>query len=101
LKSIQDSPESLFRRLLSSGPKAELLALFHRNPGLIDTIDGIAIKLGRSSDAIKADIYDLVDIEILNRKVIGRAEVFYLNRENDRRAQEAMAAYLKGLGEKK
>jgi hypothetical protein len=98
---MHDSPEMLFKRLLSSGTKAELLVLFHRNPGLIDTIDGIANKLGRSTEVIRPDVYDLADASILNKKMIGRTEVFYLNRENDRKAQEAMAAYINGLGREK
>lgn len=42
----------LLNRRLSSEAKAQLLLLFHKNPGLIDTIDGVARRIGRTINAI-------------------------------------------------
>lgn len=59
-------PKKLFERLLDSEVKAELLALFHTNPGLSDSIEGIAKRLGRSAEEIKSDLRDLVEMGLLN-----------------------------------
>lgn len=59
-------PKKLFERLLDSEVKAELLALFHTNPGLSDSIEGIAKRLGRSAEEIRSDLRDLVEIGLLN-----------------------------------
>ncbi|MEM2226508.1 MAG: RAD55 family ATPase [Candidatus Bathyarchaeia archaeon] len=59
-------PKKLFERLLDSEVKAELLALFHTNPGLSDSIEGIARRLGRSAEEIRSDLRDLVEMGLLN-----------------------------------
>jgi KaiC/GvpD/RAD55 family RecA-like ATPase len=59
-------PKKLFERLLDSEVKAELLALFHTNPGLSDSMEGIARRLGRSVEEIRSDLRDLVEIGLLN-----------------------------------
>lgn len=92
---------NLLGSLLSTGTKADLLVLFHRNPGLIDTVDGIAKRMGRKGYAIASDVNELVESSVLERKKVGKAEVFYLNREKDRKAQSEIADYITGLGGRK
>ncbi len=94
------SPDAL-SALLSSSNKADLLLLFHRNPGLIDTIEGIGRRLGKRGDAIASDVSELATASILQKKTVGRSEVYFLNREKDREAQRDVAAYIVNLGEKR
>ncbi len=84
-------------RLLSSEAKGDLLVLFHRNPGLIDTIDGVARRVGRTGDSVAQDVSDLVDVGVLRKSMIGNSEVLLLDRQRDREIQEAVASYLEGL----
>ena len=86
--------------LLTSTDRADLLMLFHRNPGLIDTVDGIARRLGKKGEAISADVSELSNASILQKKVVGKAEVYSLNREKDREAQKSIAEYINSLGAK-
>ncbi len=87
----------ILNRLLSSEAKGDLLVLFHRNPGLIDTIDGVARRVGRTGDSVAQDVSDLVDVGVLRKSMIGNSEVLLLDRQRDREIQEAVASYLEGL----
>jgi hypothetical protein len=91
------SGESLFKRLLSSTAKGDLLLLFRKNPGLIDTYDGIARRIGRRGEAIRAEAMDLLQIGVLSTKKVGDSDVLFLNRQKDSEVQESVAKYLGGL----
>jgi predicted transcriptional regulator len=90
--------ESLVQRMLSSDAKADLLTLFRGNPGLMDGIDGVARRIGRSPKSIKAEVDDLLDLGVLGRKQAGKTVVLYLQKERDAQIQETIAAYLSTPG---
>jgi len=94
-------PPDVLGALLSSSNKADLLVLFHRNPGLIDTVEGIARRLGKKGSAISSDIAELAGASILQKKAVGKSEVYFLNREKDRESQKGIAEYINNLGAKK
>jgi hypothetical protein len=39
---VTDDGKEILDRVLASESKAELLMLFHKNPGLIDTVEGVS-----------------------------------------------------------
>jgi hypothetical protein len=92
---------SLLNRLLSSDAKGELLALFHKNPGLVDTRNGVAYRIGKTVDTIGIDIEDFVDLGLLNAKLIDGYEVIYLNHARDKEIQTIITNYIKSLKRKK
>ncbi len=94
-------PENLLNTLLSSGTKADLLVLFHRNPGLIDTVEGIARRMGKKGKGIETEVSELAKALILQKKKVGNSEVYFLNREKDREVQRDIADYITNLGGKK
>ena len=83
-------------RLLSSDVKADLLALFHNNPGLVDRIEGVARRIGRVASDIEADVKDLINLGALSKKRIGRSEVIYCDRKSDMEIQQIVSNRLKG-----
>ncbi len=87
----------LFDTLLSSVAKGDLLVLFHKNPGLIDSIDGVARRIGRIAQSIQGDVNDLVALGVLRTKRIGSKEVIFLDRSRDKETEGRIANYLKGL----
>jgi hypothetical protein len=93
-------PDNPLNRLLSSGTKADLLVLFHRNPGLIDTVEGIARRMGKRGKAIESDVSELAKDSILQKKKVGNSDVYFLNREKDKEAQRDIASYITNLGGK-
>ncbi len=92
-RSMYDT-ENLIKRLLSSETKGDLLTLFHRNPGLIDTMEGIALRIGKRGDAIEAEVRDLADLGMLRISKLGDYEVVSLDVKRDMEIQHAITKYL-------
>ncbi|PYS59423.1 MAG: hypothetical protein DMF76_16505 [Acidobacteria bacterium] len=87
----------LFEMLISTEVKGDLLVLFHKNPGLIDTHEGVARRIGRIANSIEADVRDLVTLGILKVRQIGGREVLLFDRSKDRETQETIVTQLKTL----
>ena len=84
-------------RLFSTEIKGDLLILFHKNPGLIDTFEGIARRIGRTGNAIQEDLRDLITMGILRIRKIGAHEVITFDASKDNEAQESILRHLKGI----
>jgi hypothetical protein len=83
--------------LLGSEVRGDLLVLFHRNPGLIDTVDGVARRIGRMTVAVISEVRELLELGVLRQKRIGNSEVVFLDRAKDRELLESVANHLKTL----
>ena len=81
-------------KLLATEATGDLLVLFHKNPGLIDTIDGVARRIGKTGLDVESDVKILVDLGLLKRRKIGSSEVVSLDRQKDREIQETVAKHL-------
>lgn len=92
-----DEASELLNRLLASMIKGETMSLFHKNPGLMDTADGLARRLGRIGASVEADLEDLVDLGILRKKRIGRFEIFSLDRRKDMEIQEILSNHFRSI----
>ncbi len=92
------SAAQMLETLLASEITGDLLVLFHRNPGLIDTLDSVARRIGLTGNAIEDDVRGLVDLGILKTKRIGNNEVLLLDRARDREVLDIVAKHLKNLG---
>ena len=87
----------LLDRLLSSEVKADLLLLFHKNPDLVDTLEGVARRIGRTGSSIESQVNDLVELGVLNKEQVGKSEAFFMNHVRDKQIQDAIASHLKNL----
>jgi hypothetical protein len=91
------SPAQMLETLLASETTGDLLVLFHRNPGLIDTLDSVAHRIGRTGNAIEEGVRGLLNLGILRTRKIGRSEVLLLDRARDREVLDAIAKHLRNL----
>ena len=91
------SGSEILSTLLGSEVRGDLLVLFHRNPGLIDTVDGVARRIGRTTVAVISEVRELLELGVLTQKRIGASEVVYLDRDKDRELLESVANHLKTL----
>ena len=89
------SAGEILSTLLASEVRGDLLILFHKNPGLIDTVDGIARRIGRTTITIISDLRELLQLGLLKQKRIGTSEIVYLDRAKDREILESVANHLK------
>jgi hypothetical protein len=98
-------PKEITDLLLSSEVKGDLLSLFHRNPGLIDTLEGVALRVGRRGEAIEDDVVELIELGLLKSKRIGDQKILTLDRARDRELQAILAEHVRtstgGIQEKK
>ena len=83
----------LFERLLDTDVKADLLTLFHNNPNLSETSDGLARRVGRNPTEVHHELEDLAELGIL-RKV----EMYSFGVDRDKEIQDAISKQL-ALGE--
>jgi hypothetical protein len=79
--------------LLSSDTKVELLKLFQANPSLVDSIEGVALRMGKTPEAIKSDVEELVDLGILSYRKIGTRDLFQFNRRRDHEIKDVLERY--------
>ena len=87
--------DEMYGKLLSSDTKADLLMLFHNNPGLTDTIEGVARRIGRTASEIEADVKDLVDLGVLVKERFGKLDVVSFDTNKDNQIQEIISNQLK------
>ncbi|MGA2460741.1 MAG: hypothetical protein ABSF82_04910 [Candidatus Bathyarchaeia archaeon] len=87
--------DEIYSKLLSSDTKADLLILFHNNPGLTDTIEGVARRIGRTASEIEADVKDLVDLGVLVKQRFGKLDVLSFDTNRDNQIQEIISNQLK------
>lgn len=92
------SVEQVISTLLASEIRGDILVLFHRNPGLIDTIEGVARRIGRTSGGIQADVKELVRLGVLKERKIGTADVILLDRERDKEVLDSVADHIRSTG---
>lgn len=91
------SGSEILSTLLGSEIRGDLLVLFHRNPGLIDTVDGVARRIGRTTVAVVSEVRELLQLGVLRQKRIGTSEVVFLDRAKDRELLESVANHLKTI----
>ncbi len=81
--------------LLGSDTKAELLTYFHGNPKTVDSIEGLAARLGRKSTELEIDLQELVEIGLLREQ-----KIFSLDPDRDVTLQKQISEELRETTEK-
>ena|SRR5437016_3786273 len=98
MKTKLNGKKSIIETLFSSEVKVELPLLFHGNPGITDTIDGIALRIGKNGHEVKPDMDDFVNLGIVKKRTLGKdREIFQLDRVGDKTMQKALDKYFKSL----
>lgn len=85
------SDRSVIERLLNSEIKAELLILFHKTPGLQDSIDGIARRLGRPAATVEKEFQEFVKLGLMKK-----TEVYSYDPHYDQQIQLSILDELSG-----
>lgn len=88
-----NNPRYLLTKMLSSDIKADLLTLFHKNPGIIDTEDGVSSRMGLPPESIHRDVRDLVRLGILQSEKFGAYIAISLDVKRDKEVQSLLGKY--------
>jgi len=83
----------LFERLLDSDVKAKLLTLFHNDPDLSETVEGLAGRVGADLGEVRKCTEDLVELRLLKK-----SEYYTFSPSRDKEIQDAISKQL-DLGE--
>jgi len=67
---VSTHKKSPLEKLLDSDTKAELLTFFHGNPRTADSLQGLALRLGRKPSDLEGDLNGLVKIGLLREQKI-------------------------------
>jgi len=84
----------LSQKLIGTEIKAELLRLFHMNPGILDTVESIARRIGRMPKDVETEISTLVELGVLRKERFGELDVLSLNTSKDKEVQKKLAALI-------
>ena len=79
----------LFERLLDSDVKAKLLTLFHNDPELSETAEGLASRVGADLDEVRRCTDDLVELRLLKK-----SEYYTFSPSRDKEIQDAISKQL-------
>jgi len=90
----------LSEKLIGTEIKAELLHLFHMNPGILDTVESIARRVGRMPKDVETEISPLVELGVLRKERFGNLDVVSLNMSKDREIQKKIAELIEGSAKK-
>jgi len=83
------NPRSLFEKLMGSEVKAELLILFHNEPEITDTLEGLAKRINKDAKTVKDDVEDLVELGLLTE-----VKLYSFNRDKDLELQGQISSQL-------
>ena len=89
---MPDDEGKLLSGLLATETKAELLGPFHRNPGLVDTVDAIARRIGRTGPQNSRRRESLRGARALRARKVGTLKAMMLSHQRDREIQNSLEA---------
>lgn len=92
--------EGVFRVWIDTDLKVQLLVFFHDNPGVMETTEGLARRLGLNEEVLADNIRDHVQLGILSERDLGSKKIYVYNRGAERslgdRLREAVEQRMKG-----
>lgn len=91
------SGQEILTVLLANETRADLVSMFRKNPGLIDTVEGVARRIGRTTESIQNDVTELTDLGVLKSRKVGNNEVVSLDRIKDKEIQDNVGLYLQNM----
>lgn len=93
-----DGPEGLrklFEVWVDSDLKAQVVVFYNENPGVIETVDGLARRLGLHAEALRAAIDDHIRYGLLHERRVGDKTVLIFNRDRRAALQDAIVQALR------
>ena len=73
----------IFEVWVDSEMKVEILVFYHNNPGVIETIEGLAKRLGKSVETMRKEIADHIELGVLKEKHVDHKVVLVYNKAKE------------------
>src|ERR1041385_271308 len=81
----------LFELWVDSPLKVQIVSFFHRNPGIIEPVEGLANRMGLDVEQVRKTVADHVRLGLLRRRKLGDKEVILYDRVAEQKIQELVA----------
>jgi hypothetical protein len=82
---------TLFELWVDSPLKVQIVTFYHRNPGLIETVDGLAQRIGADPEAVRKTVADHVKLGFLKERALGNLKVIVYDPSMEKKIQEFAA----------
>lgn len=82
--------QKLFEVWVDSELKAQIIVFYNLNPGVIETMEGLARRLGLNPEALRVAVDDHVRLGLLTERVVGGKTVLVFNRDRRQALQELL-----------
>jgi hypothetical protein len=87
-RMASENAYDLFEKVFGTEIKVAIVALFHENPEIVDTMEGIASRLNRKLSQVENNIIELVDAGLLAERTFRGKRLIFLNKDKDREVQQ-------------
>lgn len=80
----------LFEVWVDSELKAQVVIFFNNNPGVVETVDGLAKRLGLNAILLREAVADHVRLGLLQERRLGEKTVLVFNRDRRKEIQSVV-----------
>lgn len=87
--------KKLFEVWVSTGLKVQIVVFFHDNPGVVETLEGLARRMGITTEALRQEIRDHVALGIIRERHVGDKTVLVYNKSKEQEIQDFITERLK------
>lgn len=97
--SIQTPPDpkKILELWADSSLKVQVIVFFHNNPGMIETLEGLAIRLGTTIEALRREVAGHVSLGILKEQKTPSATLFMYDRAREAEVQHYIEKQIRHL----
>ena len=86
---------------VASDLKVQALVFFHDNPGVIETVEGLAKRLGVNVDALRKEIAGHIALGLLQERKANGFKVLIFDRKREGDVQKAIEEHFRKLAAQK
>ena len=80
--------KTVFDLWMDSPLKVQIVSFYHQNPGIIETVEGLARRMGSDPEVMRRIVADHVKIGFLRQRSLGSAKVLLFDRQGEQKLQE-------------
>jgi hypothetical protein len=101
---MTDKPDHEFSKIMelwvATDLKVQVLVFYHDNPGVIETMEGLALRLGTNVSALRKEIAGHLALGLIREKKAGAKTILVFDRKREGDVQAAIEAHIRKLASK-
>jgi hypothetical protein len=90
--------KQLFDLWMDSPLKVQIVSFYHRNPGMIETVEGLAQRIGSDPEMVRKTVQDHVKLGFLRERNLGTMKVIVYDPSGEKKLQDYVAQQVKTRG---